>query len=141
MVANIDSLNQLLATFPDEQSCLDHLRELRWQDGEYCPFCSGKRIYHFSDRKTFKCGDCRQRFSIKVGTIFEDTKLPLRKWFMATWLITNCPSLVASTTLAKDLKVTQTTAWFVIRRLRLAAQTRSFNAPLKTLPSSVPKGT
>ncbi len=131
MIANIDSLFDLFATFPDEQSCLDHLRELRWRDGEFCPYCGDNRVYHFSDRKTFKCGACRQRFSIKVGTIFEDTKLPLRKWFMAIWLITNHPKGIASTTLAKDLKVTQKTAWFVLHRLRHAAQTRSFNAPLK----------
>lgn len=131
MIANIDSLFDLFATFPDEQSCLDHLRELRWRDGEFCPYCGDNRVYHFSDRKTFKCGACRQRFSIKVGTIFEDTKLPLRKWFMAIWLITNHPKGIASTTLAKDLKITQKTAWFVLHRLRHAAQTRSFNAPLK----------
>lgn len=131
MIPQVDSLFDLATVFPDEQSCIDHLREIRWRDGEFCPHCGGTRIYHFSDRKTFKCGDCRQRFSIKVGTIFEDTKLPLRKWFMAIWLMTNHPKGIASTTLAKDLKVTQKTAWFVMHRLRYAAQTRSFNAPLK----------
>ena len=131
MIASIDSLFDLMATFPDEQSCVDHLRAIRWRDGEFCPHCKGNRIYHFSDRKTFKCGDCKTRFSIKVGTIFEDTKLPLRKWFMAIWLITNHPKGVASTTLAKDLKITQKSAWFVLHRLRHAARTQSFNAPLK----------
>jgi transposase-like protein len=131
MIAQIDSLFDLVAAFPDEQACVDHMRSIRWQDGEFCPHCNGSRIYHFSDRKTFKCGDCRQRFSIKVGTIFEDTKLPLRKWFMAIWMITNHPKGIASTTLAKDLKITQKTAWFVLHRLRHAARTQSFNAPLK----------
>lgn len=65
-----------------------------------------------------------------VGTIFEDTKLPLRIWFGAIWLITNHPKGIASTTLARDLGITQTTAWFVLHRLRHAARTRSFNAPL-----------
>ena len=110
---------------------MDHLRAIRWRDGEFCPHCGGNRIYHFSDCKTFKCGDCRDRFSIKVGTIFEDTKLPLRKWFMAIWLITNHPKGVASVTLAKDLKITQKTAWFVLHRLRHAARTKSFAAPLR----------
>jgi len=131
MIAQVDSLFDLMSAFPDEQSCLDHLREIRWRDGEFCSYCGGTRIYHFSDLKTFKCGDCRQRFSIKVGTIFEDTKLPLRKWFMAIWLITNHPKGIASTTLAKDLKVTQKTAWFILQRLRHAATTKSFNSPLK----------
>lgn len=130
-MTNFDSLFGLMDAFPDEQACVDHLRSIRWRDGEFCPHCGGNRIYHFSDRKTFKCGDCRQRFSIKVGTIFEDTKLPLRKWFMAIWMITNHPKGVASTTLAKDLKITQKSAWFVLHRLRHAARTNSFNAPLK----------
>jgi hypothetical protein len=132
VIAQIDSLIDLFATFPDEQSCLDHLRQIRWRDGEFCSYCGGNRVYHFSDRKSFKCGSCRKRFSIKVGTIFEDTKLPLRKWFMAIWLVTNRRKGIASTTLAKDLKITQKTAWFVLRRLRHAAQTHSFNAPLKS---------
>lgn len=131
MIAEIDSLFDMMAAFPDEQACVDHLRALRWRDGEFCPHCNGNKIYHFSDRKTFKCGDCKSRFSIKVGTIFEDTKLPLRKWFMAIWMITNHPKGIASTTLAKDLKITQKTAWFVLHRLRHAARTQSFNAPLK----------
>jgi hypothetical protein len=67
---------------------------------------------------------------VLVGTIFEDTKLPLRIWFGAIWLITNHPKGIASTTLARDLGITQTTAWFVLHRLRHAARTRSFNAPL-----------
>ena len=131
MVTNFDSLFDLMDAFPDEQACVDHLRSIRWRDGEFCPHCGDGRIYEFSDRRTFKCGACRQRFSIKVGTIFEDTKLPLRKWFMAIWLITNHPKGIASTTLAKDLKITQKTAWFVLHRLRHAARTNSFNAPLK----------
>jgi transposase-like protein len=130
MLGKFQGLYDLFDAFPDEQSCLDHLRAIRWRDGEFCPHCGGTRICHFSDRKTFKCGDCRQRFSIKVGTIFHDTKLPLRKWFMAIWMITNHKKGVASTTLARDLKITQKSAWHVLHRLRHAARTRSFNAPL-----------
>lgn len=125
------SLYELIEMFGDEQTCFEHLKTIRWKDGEFCPHCNGNRVYHFSDQKTFKCGDCRQRFSIKVGTIFEDTKLPLRKWFMAIWMITNHPKGIASTTLAKDLKITQKSAWFVLHRLRHAARTPSFNAPPK----------
>jgi len=131
MIRNFDSLFDLMDAFPDEQACIDHLRAIRWRDGEFCPHCGDNRIYHFSDRKKFKCGACRARFSIKVGTIFADTKLPLRKWFMAIWMITNHPKGIASTTLAKDLKITQKSAWFVMHRLRHAARTQSFNAPLK----------
>ena len=131
MLTHFDSLVDLMKAFPDEQACVDHLRAIRWRDGEFCPHCGGTRIYHFSDRKTFKCGDCRQRFSIKVGTIFHDTKLPLQKWFMASWLITNHPKGIASTTLAKDLNITQKSAWFVLHRIRHAARTKSFNMKLR----------
>ena len=131
MLKHFDSLFDLMDALPDEQACIDHLRSIRWKDGEFCPHCGSNKVYHFSDRKTFKCGDCKDRFSIKVGTIFEDTKLPLRKWFMAIWLITNHPKGIASTTLAKDLKITQKSAWFVLHRLRHAARTPSFNAPLE----------
>jgi transposase-like protein len=127
---NFDSLIDLMDAFPDEQACIDHLRSIRWAGGEFCPHCGGTRLYAFSDRKNWKCADCRQRFSIKVGTIFEDSKLPLRKWFMAIWLITNHPKGIASTTLAKDLKITQKSAWFVLHRLRHAARAKSFSAPL-----------
>jgi len=130
MLQKFDSLFDLFEAFPDEQSCIDHLKAIRWRDGAFCPHCGGTKVYEFSDRKTFKCGDCRQRFSIKVGTIFQDTKLPLRKWFMAIWLITSHKKGIASTQLADDLKITQKTAWFVLHRLRHAARTKSFNAPL-----------
>lgn len=131
MIKEFDSLYDMTEAFPNEQSCIDHLMAIRWKDGAYCPHCGSEKIYHFKDKRTHKCGGCRQRFSIKVGTIFEDSKLPLRKWFMAIWLITSHKKGIASTTLARDLKTTQKTAWFILHRLRHAAQVRSFNRPLQ----------
>ena len=110
--------------------CIDHLRAIRWANGAYCPYCGSTDVYHFSDRRTHKCAACRQRFSIKVGTIFEDTKIGLQKWYMAIWLATSHKKGIASVQLAKDIKVTQKTAWFMLHRLRHAAQTGSFNKPL-----------
>ena len=130
VIQQFDSLMQMMEVFNDEQTCIDHLRAVRWKSGAYCPHCGGTTIYHFSDQRTHKCGDCRQRFSIKVGTIFEDTKLPLRKWFMAIWMVTSHTKGIASTQLAKDLMITQKSAWFVLHRLRHAAKTKSFNRPL-----------
>lgn len=131
MIKQFDSLYEMMDAFPDEQSAIDHLTAIRWKTGAHCPHCGSTKVYHFKDNRTHKCGDCRKRFSIRVGTIFEDSKLPLRKWFMAIWMITSHKKGIASTTLAKDLKVTQKTAWFVLHRLRHAARTRSFNRPLK----------
>jgi len=131
VIAEFHSLYDLFEAIPDEQAAIDHFRALRWKDGAYCPHCGSVKVYHFSDNRTHKCGDCRQRFSIKVGTIFEDTKIPIRKWLAAIWMLTSHKKGIASTTLAKDIKVTQKTAWFMLHRLRHAATTKSFNAPLK----------
>lgn len=125
-----ETLFQMMAAFPDEQSAIDHFTAIRWKNGAYCPHCGSTKIYHFSDRRTHKCGDCRKRFSIKVGSIFEDTKIGMRQWMMAVWLITSHKKGIASTQLAKDLGVTQKTAWFMLHRLRYAARTQSFNRPL-----------
>lgn len=132
---NFDSLFEMMEAFPDEQSAIDHLRAIRWGDNDEsasCPHCGSIRINHFSNKKDHKCADCRKRFSIKVGTIFSDSKIPLRKWFIAIWLITSHKKGVASTTLAKDIKVTQKTAWFMLHRLRHASRTPSFNRKLKS---------
>ncbi len=129
MLKQFSSLFDLFEAFPDEQSAIDHLRAIRWKNGAYCPYCKSNRVMHFADKKTHKCSDCRQRFSIKVGTIFEDTKLPLGKWFAAIWLVTSHKKGIASTQLAKDLKITQKSAWFVLHRLRYAARTKSFAHP------------
>lgn len=125
-----DTLIQMMTAVPDEQAAIDHFTAIRWQDGAFCPLCGSGRVYHFSDRRTHKCGDCRKRFSIKVGTIFEDSKIELRKWMMAVWLITSHKKGIASTQLAKDIGVTQKTAWFMLHRLRHASQSVSFNRPL-----------
>ncbi len=130
MIKHFDSLIQMMDAFPDEQSCIDHLKGILWKNGEYCPHCGHDKIYHFSNKTTHMCAQCRQKFSIKVGTIFEDTKLSLRKWFIAIWMITSHKKGIASTTLAKDLKITQKSAWFMLHRLRHAARTRSFSRPL-----------
>lgn len=130
MFQHFDSLLELTEAVPNEQAAIDHFRAIRWKNGAYCPHCGSTKVYHFSDKRAHKCGDCRQRFSIKVGTIFEDTKIPLRKWFIAIWLITSHKKGIASTQLAKDIKVTQKTAWFMLHRLRHAATTKSFNRPL-----------
>ena len=130
MIQQFDNLMQMMEAFPDEQSAIDHLRAIRWRDGAFCPHCGSTKVYHFSDNRNHKCGDCRKRFSIKVGTIFENSKLPLRKWYMAIWLITAHKKGIASTQLAKDIGVTQKSAWFMLHRLRHAAQTPSFNRPL-----------
>lgn len=131
MVTQFNSLVDMLKAFPDEQSCIDHLTAIRWRNGKACPHCGSMKVYTFKDQRTHKCGDCRQKFSIKVGTIFEDSKIPLRKWFLAVYLITSHKKGISSIQLGKDIGVTQKTAWFMNHRLREAAKTKAFSAPLK----------
>jgi len=125
------SLLELMKAIPDEQAAVDHFTAIRWKNGEFCPHCGHDHLYHFGDKRTHKCAQCHQKFSIKVGTIFEDSKLPLRTWMLAVWYVSSHKKSIASTQLAKDLGVTQKTAWFVMHRLRHAARTRSFNRPLE----------
>lgn len=129
-MADFRTLLELFDAIPDEDAAIAHFTAVRWKDGSFCPHCGGTKVYTFADKKTHKCAACGSRFSIKVGTIFEDSKVPLRKWLAAIWLLTSHKKGVASTTLARDIGVTQKTAWFMLHRLREAAATKSFNGPL-----------
>ena len=131
MIQHFDSLYDLMEAFPDEQACINQIRAIHWKSGAFCPHCEHDKVYTFSDNRTHKCSECGKRFSIKVGTIFEGSKVPLRKWFVAIWILTSHKKGIASTQLARDLKITQKTAWFMLHRLRHAAQTRTFNRPLQ----------
>ncbi len=124
------SLVDLTSRVRNEQAAIDYFTAIRWRNGAFCPYCGSTKVYHFGNKRTHKCGDCRQRFSIKVGTVFEDSKVPLRKWLMAIWLINHSKG-IASTQLAKDIGVTQKTAWFMAHRLRAAEATPSYNKPLE----------
>ncbi|MBT3187654.1 MAG: IS1595 family transposase [Anaerolineae bacterium] len=126
-----NSIIDLINKFPNEQACLAQLKELRWKDGIYCPHCGfSEKIYEFKDGKTFKCASCRKKFTAKVGSIFEDSPLPLQKWFLAIYLITSHKKGISSVQLAKDINVTQKTAWYMLHRLRHVSQTKSFNRSL-----------
>ena len=79
------------------------------------------KIYAFNDGKTFKCSCCKKQFTVRIGTIFEESKIPLRKWFMAMYLLFSHKKGISSCQLAKDISVTQKTAWFMLSRLRHAS--------------------
>jgi transposase-like protein len=129
MLKQFKTLADLYHTFSDNQVALDHFKAIRWANGEFCPYCGHDKVYTLRANR-YQCAQCRNTFSILVGTIFENTKLPLKVWFGAMWLITNHPKGIASTTLARDLGITQKSAWFVLHRLRHVARTKSFNSPL-----------
>ena len=92
---------------------------VRWNGGVGCPYCSNDRAYGLSIcRKNWKCSKCRKQFSVRVGTIFEDSKIPLRKWFVATYLLAAHKKGVSSHQLAKDIKISQKSAWYMLQRIR-----------------------
>lgn len=125
-----NNLVQLMQYFSDESVCLEHLKQMRWKDGAYCPHCGCKKVYAFSDNKRYKCSDCRKQFTAKVGSIFENTKIPLQKWFVAIYLISSHKKGISSLQLSRDLGITQKNAWFLLHRLRHASTTEAFKAPL-----------
>lgn len=117
-----NSLLSLMEAFPNEESCVRHLESLRWPKGIVCPCCgSTRKIYKVQRAFIYKCADCHNQFSVRKGTIFEESRLPLQKWFAAAWLITSNRKGIASTQLAREIGVTQKTAWFVLGRLREVA--------------------
>ena len=126
----------LLKVFPDEAACAKHLEDLRWPNGITCPLCASRRKIHSLTRPgIYKCGDCKKQFSIRKGTIYEESRLPLQKWFVAAFLMTTSRKGISSYQLAREMGVTQKTAWFVLGRLRKAAEQASSAAG--TLPGPV----
>ena len=102
---------------------------VRWPDGNVnCPYCGATKLTWLAKAKRYRCyGDHKkQKFSLKVGTVFEDSPIGLDKWLPAMWLLCNCKNGISSYELHRDLGVTQKTAWFMLHRIRLAMKTKSF---------------
>ena len=122
------SLMEAIETFSDPRICLDVVAGAKWGSaGPSCPQCGADRLSFLQTRLLWKCLDCKKQFSVKVGTIFEDSAIPLNKWLCAMWLLANCKNGVSSYEIARGVKVTQTTAWFMLQRLRYAMHTGSIN--------------
>src|ERR1700730_15133088 len=110
--------------FSDADRCLRFLVALRWPRGVKCPQCGSKKVTFLANAKLWKCKTAhpKQKFSVKVGTIFEDSPIGLDKWFPAKWLAANCKNGISSYELHRNIGVTQKTAWFMLQRIRLAMQ-------------------
>lgn len=123
------TLQQAVVYFSDKGRCNQFMIEARWPDGKVrCPQCDSERVTYMASVDRWKCygKHPRQQFSLKVGTIFEDSPLGLDKWLVAVWLITNAKNGISSYELARALGVTQKTGWFMLHRIRLAMQTKTF---------------
>jgi transposase-like protein len=116
------TLQEAIKYFSNEQVCIDAVAQMRWPDGVRCPACNAEEPYWIKTQKRWKCRECRRQFSVKLGTIFEDSPIPLQKWLPAMWLLVNCKNGISSYEISRDLKVSQKAAWFMLHRLRLVLQ-------------------
>jgi transposase-like protein len=116
------SLLQATRYFADPDVCVDFVASMRWPDGAICAHCGGSKVSYLSTRRIWKCmnRDCHKQFSVKTGSVFEDSPIPLDKWLTAVWLVVNCKNGISSYEIMRDLKVTQKSAWFMLHRIRLA---------------------
>ncbi|GAA0733852.1 IS1595 family transposase [Aquimarina litoralis] len=114
---DFNSILELLQSFPDEQTCIDHLEEIRWNGNVVSPFDPTSKVYNCKGNK-YKCKNTGKYFNVKTNTIFDNTKMELQKWFLAIWLVTSHKKGISSLQLGRDLKITQKSAWFMLQRIR-----------------------
>lgn len=114
------TLHEAIQYFSDEERCIRYLAESRWPDGVVCPTCGRVGASYVAKRRVWQCKSRHPKcqFSIKVGTIFEDSPVPLAKWLAAMWLIANCKNGISSYEIHRAIGVTQKTAWFMLHRVR-----------------------
>ncbi|MDB4925797.1 IS1595 family transposase [Mucilaginibacter sp.] len=125
MEFDFKSILDLVKAFPDEATCIAYLEEMRWNGVIVSPFDETSKVYKCAGAK-FKCKNTGKYFNAKVGTIFEDSKIPLIKWYMALYLFSSHKKGISSHQLSRDIDVTQKTAWFMLHRLRFAFNTPAF---------------
>ena len=120
ILQKFNNLVQLFTYFNNEQVCRDYLEQIRWNGNITCPYedCKHDKVFKYSNGKVYKCDKCKKQFSVRVGTMFEGSKISLQKWFAAIYLITSHKKGISSLQLHKDLGLTQKTAWFMLHRVR-----------------------
>jgi transposase-like protein len=121
------TLLEAIKHFADPNVAHETMVSLRWPDGVHCPTCGRTDVRFISTRRMWECKEKhpRRQFSSKVGTIFEDSPLGLDKWFAAIWMVANCKNGISSYEMARDLGITQKSAWFMDHRIRLAMKAGS----------------
>lgn len=121
------TLQQAIIYFSDAENCVNFLSQMRWPDGVECPICAGREVSYLSTRRLWKCKACKKQFSVKVGSLMEDSPIGLDKWLAAIWIIANAKNGVSSYEIARSLGVTQKSGWFLLHRIRLAMQNGTFD--------------
>lgn len=114
------NLKELIVRFQDEDTCIKYLVQQRWGGNPVCPYCGATKYYNIENGKRFKCGnkECYKKYSVTVGTVMQATNIPLSTWLPAMYLIASHKKGISSCQLARDLGVTQKTAWFMLHRIR-----------------------
>lgn len=112
-----NSVLDLLKKFKDEQTCIEHLEGIRWREGVVSPFDPRSKIYKCKDNR-YHCQNTNKYFNVKTGTLFDNSKVPLQKWFLAIYLLTSSKKGISSLGLSRELGTTQKTAWFMAHRIR-----------------------
>jgi transposase-like protein len=122
------TLQEAIIHFSSPDSCLKWIVNLRWPNGVKCPTCGRRDAIFLANQRKWQCKSVHdhRQFSVKVGTIFEDSPIPLDKWLVAVWMIANCKNGVSSYEVARAIGVTQKSAWFMLHRIRLSMQSKSF---------------
>jgi len=122
------TLQEAVIYFSDEDRCVEFVAMLRWPNGATCPRCSQTDpVYYLPKYHRWNCRECRRQFSVKTGTIFEESPIPLNKWVAAVWLIAGAKNGVSSYEIHRGLGVTQKSAWFMMHRIRLAMKQGTFD--------------
>src|SRR6267154_4424509 len=122
------TLQQAIQYFSDGQTCINAVAAMRWSDGPQCPNCEGdkgRNPYYLKTQKRWKCRDCRRQFSVKVGTIFEESPISLQKWLPALWMLVSCKNGISSYEIHRALGVSHKTAWFMLHRLRVVLKSQN----------------
>jgi len=114
---DFNTVFDLINAFPDEKSCVEHMERLRWNGTIVSPFDPFSKVY-VCKNKRYRCKETGKYFNVKTGTLFDNSKVKLQKWFLAIWLATSHKKGFSSVQLSNDIGVTQKTAWFMLQRIR-----------------------
>src|ERR1700733_9246671 len=123
------TLQEAIQFFGEYENCRQFMIAVRWADGKVrCPNCGAEKVTYLEKARLYRCyaDHPKQKFSLKIGTIFEDSPIPLEKWIPAVWMLVNCRNGISSYEIHRALGITQKSAWFMMHRIRLAVQSGSF---------------
>lgn len=135
--SSFKSFSEMLAVLPNETACRNYLELILWKGVPVCPHCGCKNEDHYKlkvkgvFKGMYKCKDCKERFTVTIGTIFEGSHIDLRKWFIAVYIFSSHKKGISSHQLARDLGITQKSAWFMLGRIRYAFQSKSLSTKME----------